>query len=147
VADQAAPGKTPRRPWVTGIRSPRAPDGPVAQVLRIHRDCAVATSGDYEQYFLWQGRRYSHILDPRSGRPLSGGVVSATVVLPGACMTADALATAASVLGVDGARELLANFPAAEAWLIRADGSMVHLPAAAQAGKSGDVTISTSSQR
>ena len=47
-----------------------------------------ATSGDYEQYFLWQGRRYSHILDPRSGRPLSGGVVSATVVMPGACMTA-----------------------------------------------------------
>lgn len=121
------------RAWVAAIRSPRGrenADTPaLAQILRINRDCAIATSGDYEQYFTWKGKRYSHIIDPRSGRPLCGGTVSATIVLPGDCVTADALATAASVLKVEETRRMLRFFPTAAAWLILENGETVHIPA------------------
>lgn len=143
-ADAGKAGNPAGTPWASGIRAPRdaagrpAPrDGAgrplLAEVLRPVGDCAIATSGDYEQYFMWQGKQYSHIVDPRTGRPLCGGVISASIVFPGDCMTADALATAVSVLGEKGARALLRHFPSASAWLIVDDGKagkMVHIPAA-----------------
>jgi thiamine biosynthesis lipoprotein len=58
----------------------------------------VATSGDYRIFFDHQGRRYSHTIDPRTGRPVCHGVTSVTVVHP-SCMHADAWATALTVLG------------------------------------------------
>lgn len=63
---------------------------------------AVSTSGDYRDFFETGGARYSHTLDPRSGRPVTHGLASVTVLRPTAA-EADALATALSVLGpVDG---------------------------------------------
>lgn len=73
------------------------------------RDRALSTSGDYEQFFEVDGRRYSHILDPRTGYPATG-MRSATVVADNATDT-DALSTAAFVLGEDGARVLLERYP------------------------------------
>jgi thiamine biosynthesis lipoprotein len=61
-------------------------------------DGAVVTSGSYERGFQWQGKRYHHILDPRSCWPVENGLVSATVLAPDAAL-ADALATAVLVLG------------------------------------------------
>ncbi len=91
--------------WRISIRHPRRPHETIA-TLNLG-DCAVATSGDYEKYFVYQGRRYSHIVDPRSGYPVSGNVVSATVIHPSSCLMADALATAFCVLGVEEAERWL----------------------------------------
>ena len=59
---------------------------------------AVATSGDYEQFFMVDGIRYTHIFNPKTGMPVDSGVVSVTVIAPD-CLTADAIATTVTVLG------------------------------------------------
>ena len=58
----------------------------------------MATSGDYRQFFEYQGRRYSHEIDPANGEPIANGLASVTVVADD-CMSADALATGLIVLG------------------------------------------------
>jgi thiamine biosynthesis lipoprotein len=93
-------------PWEVGVRSPEDP-GRIALRLRV-RDRAVATSGDYEQGFDHAGRRYHHILDPRTGAPLEARIHGVTV-LADACLTADAAATAAFGLGPGEARALVAG--------------------------------------
>jgi thiamine biosynthesis lipoprotein len=95
--DLRAIGTHGDRPWRIGIRHPRA-DGVIASV-ELGRDESVFTSGDYERYFLFRGKRYHHILDPRTGYP-ARGTASVTVISrdPGA---ADAAATALVVAGPD----------------------------------------------
>jgi thiamine biosynthesis lipoprotein len=95
--DLRAIGAHGDRPWRIGIRHPRA-EGVIASV-ELDRDESVFTSGDYERYFTFKGRRYHHILDPRTGYP-ARGTASVTVVHsdPSA---ADAAATALVVAGPD----------------------------------------------
>jgi thiamine biosynthesis lipoprotein len=81
--------------WEVGLRDPRQPERRLA-VVRLH-DRALGTSGGQFQSFRHQGRRYGHILDPRSGWPAEG-VLSMTVVAPTAAL-ADALSTAFYVMG------------------------------------------------
>lgn len=83
-------------------------------------ESAVATSGQYERFLTIGGRQYGHILDPRTGWPVEGKV-SATVIAPGA-MIADALATAAVVLGPDRGLKMLEEAPDVEGVLAVADG-------------------------
>ncbi len=85
-------------PWEVGVRSPFHVDQ-VAQVLRIS-DRAVATSGTYFRYFRYDGRVYSHLLDPRDGAPRQTRMESISVEADN-CMAADAAATA--LFGADGA--------------------------------------------
>jgi thiamine biosynthesis lipoprotein len=81
--------------WKIGIRDPR---GAMAHFATLSlRDCAVATSGIYEQFVAKDGRTYGHIMDPRTGRP-ADGLISVTVIAPTA-MAADAWGTALFVLG------------------------------------------------
>ena len=91
-------------------------------------DRAVATSGDYAQFFVSGGVRYSHIVDPRTGRPVRRGVVSATI-LARECARADALATSLCAWGEEkGLKGMLASLGArdVEALVVReaADGSL-----------------------
>ena len=79
-------------PWKIGVRSPDHPDQ-IAHTLRV-TDRALATSGDYLQYFQHEGRRYHHLLDPTTGEPRRTEMRSLTVAAP-TCMAADAGATAA----------------------------------------------------
>ncbi|NOX36845.1 MAG: FAD:protein FMN transferase [Calditrichaeota bacterium] len=83
------------RPWVVGIQHPRQP-GAVVAVLQL-QDRAVATSGDYQRFYVYQGNRYHHILDPQTGQPARKSQ-SATVIAP-TTEQADAFATALFVLG------------------------------------------------
>jgi len=83
-------------PWKVGIRSPVDPSK-LAGTIEL-QDRAVATSGDYEQYFEHRGRRYHHLLDPKSGEPRASLVHSVTVAAE-SCMAADAGAT--TVFGTD----------------------------------------------
>ncbi|MFQ5743834.1 MAG: FAD:protein FMN transferase, partial [Acidobacteriota bacterium] len=82
--------------WSVGVRHPR-PGTALLGNLEIPAGWAVATSGDYERFFEADGRRYSHLLDPRTGWPVQE-IMAVTVVAPDG-MTADALSTAAFVLG------------------------------------------------
>jgi len=103
------------RPWQIGIRDPRRKG--LSGDLELS-DKSVATSGDYEQYYIADNQRYSHIIDPRRGYPASSGVVSVTVIAEQA-MTADALATAIFVLGKkEGERLVGERFPSVEIKII-----------------------------
>ena len=91
--------RSKRQPWSVGIRHPRDSDRIFLEIKL--KDKAVDTSGDYEKYYILDGKRYSHIIDPRSGRPIGDKVLSASVIADDAT-TADILATALCVLGRDG---------------------------------------------
>jgi len=89
--------------WKIGVQHPREKDHLMGHLEL--KDRAVATSGDYERFFTVNGKRYSHILDPKTGWPVEG-MVSVTVVAPSAT-EADALSTSVFVLGEEKGRELL----------------------------------------
>lgn len=99
-------GKKPDgMPWIVSVRSPfpeltNSTDREINLCVLHVRDKAVCTSGNYERPIIIGGRKYNHIFDPRTGEPC-GGCVSATVIAPDAA-TADAWATALSVLGPAG---------------------------------------------
>lgn len=85
------------QPWTVGLQQPDATSKLVA-VAHPLRDESVATSGDYYNFFEFEGRRYSHTIDPRTGRPIEHALASVSVITSD-CMTADAWATALEVLG------------------------------------------------
>jgi thiamine biosynthesis lipoprotein len=95
--DLRAIGSHGKRPWVIGIRHPRQ-DGIIASIA-LHGDESVFTSGDYERFFLYDGKRYPHIIDPRTGYP-ADQAMSVTVLHSNASL-ADAAATALFVAGND----------------------------------------------
>lgn len=101
--------------WVVGIQHPRKKERIIA-TLTI-KDKAVATSGDYENFFVYKGRYMSHIIDPRSGVPSETGVVSATVISPDAA-EADALATALIVMGKEKGLGLIDHLGEVEAIVV-----------------------------
>jgi thiamine biosynthesis lipoprotein len=114
-------------PWRVGIRHPRGQE--VLTVLSLS-DRAVATSGDYEDYFIQDGKRYSHIFDPRTGRPAERGVVSATVIAD-SCITADALGTALVVMGAKEALRLVERMPRTECILVTEENGELRVQASA----------------
>lgn len=83
--------------WKIGVRSPEQLKNSPYRVVAL-TDRAMATSGDYLNYFEQDGKRYSHTIDPRTGKPVKHRLVSVSVIAE-TCMTADALATALMVLG------------------------------------------------
>ena len=95
------------QPWKVAVRNPRGRG--VTEYLKL-KDKSVATSGDYEQYFIRHNIRYAHILDPGTGYPASGGIAAVTVIADNG-ITADALSTAIFVLGKDKGQELAKKFP------------------------------------
>lgn len=78
---------------------------------------AMATSGNYLQYYYKDGVKYAHTIDPRSGKPVNHTLLSSTIIAND-CMTADALATSCMVLGVDSALSLIENLPNTEGYFI-----------------------------
>jgi FAD:protein FMN transferase len=86
-------------PWMIGIRHPRDPDRLVARIAL--PDGALATSGDYERFIEVDGRRYCHILDPRTGWPAQG--LASVTVISERCLVAGSLATSAMLKGAHGA--------------------------------------------
>jgi len=102
-------------PWRIGINVPRPDAAPEAVFRAVVLDGrAMATSGSYRNFFESGGRRYSHILDPRTASPVETSVISASIVAED-CMTADGLATAAMILDSDALARALARVPGASA--------------------------------
>lgn len=123
--DMKVLGQKHGAPWEVAIKHPRERERAMA-LLRVSNTCVVS-SGDYERFFEFEGRRYHHILDPRDGMPAKGGM-SATVVAPNA-EQADALATALCVLGPSEGLALIRKIPRVEAILVDLQGE-VHATAA-----------------
>ena len=91
------------RPWIVGIRDPRAPERPMASIPLW--SAGLATSGDYERCMVVGGVRYTHILDPRTGWPVTG-LRSASVVAP-QCLVAGTATTIALLKGARGGARFL----------------------------------------
>lgn len=91
--------KQQQQPWVIGIESPIAGQRSIRKKLHLP-DVAMATSGDYRNYFEHENTRYSHTIDPKNGYPIKHQLASVTVI-DRSCMRADALATTIMVMGPD----------------------------------------------
>jgi thiamine biosynthesis lipoprotein len=103
--------KPGRKKWRIGVKHPRDPEGGLIGVIQIAGG-GVTTSGDYEHFFIDHGKRYCHILDPKTGAPASR-CVSVTIVAADA-MTADAYDTAVFVLGPEEGMALIERTPGME---------------------------------
>lgn len=115
--------KDGKHPWVVGIQHPRKPQEILA-TLPI-RDGAIATSGDYQRYFMKDGVRYHHILDPETGLPARG--VRSFSVTASSAMEADALATAAFVMGIEKGMDFLKSTPGVGALAVDDAGKQYRL--------------------
>ena len=109
--------------WHIGITKPTddslSVEGEMQTVLTI-TDHAMATSGNYRNFYYQGGRKYAHTIDPRTGYPVQHSLLSATVLAEN-CATADAYATSFMVLGVEGTKAVLARHPELMAYLIYTD--------------------------
>ena len=121
-ADVRAAGPPPdgRPAWYIGLDDPVNP-GRAWTGLGV-RDAAVATSGDYVRKFEISGRRYGHIIDPRTGRPVANGVRAASVIAP-SCTQAGMLSTAACVLGAVEGLRLLERTPGISGAIVTETGT------------------------
>lgn len=111
------------RGWLTGIRHPRKHDRRLA-VLRL-RNAALSTSGHEEQFFEFEGNRYGHIIDPRTGSPAEG--VSGVTVIAGSAAEADALATAFYVGGATLAEAYCETHPETMAVMLESESEQARV--------------------
>lgn len=127
--DTAVLGSKQGKPWRIGIRDPRNPDALVGALPVV--DAAVSTSGDYERFFIQDGVRYHHILDPTTGHSATA-CQSVTIVGPNGTTT-DALSTTVFVLGPEKGMALVEQLPGIEAVIIDAQGKQHVSPGLAAA--------------
>lgn len=114
--DLRAIGIPPGRPgWHIGLEDPRQPGATAGSLAIIGK--GVASSGDYIRGFTINGKRYGHIIDPRTGWPVANGCMQATVIA-GTCLQAGVLSTTAFVLGVPKGIEFIQSVPGAEGLLV-----------------------------
>lgn len=115
--------------WRIGISKPEDDStglqNDIEEVIQIGGKGGVATSGNYRNFYVKDGRKFAHTIDPRTGYPALGSILSATVVAAD-CMTADAYATAFMAMGVDQARQVAETTPGVEFFFIYADDNGNH---------------------
>jgi len=111
--------------WKIGIDRPEdsnfVPGNHLQAVLRL-KDRSLATSGNYRKFYVEDGIKYSHTIDPKTGMPARNQLLSATI-LASDCATADGIATACMVKGKDETIEFLEKHPEFDAFLIFSDDS------------------------
>ena len=114
-----------RKPWTIAVDRPT--DGnetPGADVVGTWHSnggpCGIVTSGNYRKFYVRDGKKYAHTIDPRTGYPVSHNLLSATIVARDAT-TADAYATYCMVIGLDEAREFIQKRPDIEGYLVYDD--------------------------
>ncbi|MFO1476765.1 MAG: FAD:protein FMN transferase [Verrucomicrobiota bacterium] len=116
-------GRPPGRPaWHVGLENPRQPGSCWGSVGVL--DHAVASSGDYLRHFVFEGRRYGHILDPRTGYPVSNGCLAVSVVAP-TCTIAGILTTTAFILGPQEGFHLINGYHGASGAVITETGNLI----------------------
>jgi thiamine biosynthesis lipoprotein len=114
--DLRAEGAPPGRPaWHIGLEDPKVPGKTWASIGL--RGKSIASSGDYIRSFTIAGKRYGHIIDPRTGWPVANGCTQATVIA-GTCLQAGMLSTAAFIAGVEKGLEMIRSVPGAEGIIV-----------------------------
>lgn len=112
-----------QEPWRIGVNKPTDDSLNTSQELQTVlnvTDIAMATSGNYRNFYYKNGKKYAHTIDPKTGYPVQHNILSATVLAKN-CATADAYATSFMVLGLEGAQKILQQHPELMAYLIYAD--------------------------
>ena len=109
------------RPWRLGIRDPRGPAGTSFAAIDLS-DATFSTSGDYERFFMHDGRRYHHILDPDTGEPAR--LTRSVTMVTGRAVMADALAKGVFILGPEAGMALVERLPDIEAVIVGADNTV-----------------------
>ena len=112
--------------WKIGIDNPVDGNNTPGKDLRAvwsseGKACGIVTSGNYRKFYVKDGRKYAHTIDPRTGRPVTHNLLSATIVAPTAA-EADAIATACMVMGPEKARAFIEEHEGLEAFLVSDDG-------------------------
>lgn len=112
--------------WTIGVDNPvDGNNSPGADLRGIWKSdggpCGIVTSGNYRKFYVRDGKKYAHTIDPRTGYPVEHDLLSATIVAPTAA-EADALATACMVMGPQKAKEFIESRPDIEGYLITSDG-------------------------
>lgn len=110
------------RPWRLGIRDPRGPADRIFAAIEL-TNSSFSTSGDYERFFMHDGRRYHHIIDPRTGEPARGSR-SVTIVADTAAL-ADALSTGVFVMGPDKGMALIERLPKVDGVIVGDDNRVL----------------------
>ena len=115
------------RGWTIGVDNPvDGNDTPGQDIRGVWTSdgsaCGIVTSGNYRKFYIRDGRKYAHTIDPRTGYPVTHDLLSATIVAPTAA-EADALATACMVLGPEEAQRLIESRPDTEGYLITGSGT------------------------
>lgn len=108
--------KPDQSPWRVAVKDPRDPEGDYLGAITLEGEEFLSTSGDYERYFMEEGKRYHHIFDPKTGYPVWNGLTSVTVVCDSG-LFADGLSTACFVLGKEKALPLLEKYGADAAFV------------------------------
>lgn len=115
------------KPWSVGVDNPvdgnNSPGKDMRGVWNSEgRSCGIVTSGNYRKYYVKDGKKYAHTIDPRTGYPVCHDLLSATVVAPTAAQ-ADAFATACMVMGPEDARKFILSRNDVEGYLITSEGT------------------------
>ena len=111
------------QPWRIGINKPTDDSLNTNQAIQdvvSVSNIAMATSGNYRNFYYKNGKKYAHTIDPKTGYPVQHNILSATVFADD-CATADAYATSFMVMGLDGAKKILEKHPELCAYLIYSD--------------------------
>jgi thiamine biosynthesis lipoprotein len=115
-------GRRGDRPWRAGIQDPRGPAGSIFAAMDL-TDSAFSTSGDYERFFIKDGTRYHHIIDPGLGQPAHGSR-SVTIVTPRA-VVADGLSTGVFILGPDKGMALIERLQGVEGVIVTSSNNLL----------------------
>ena len=113
--------------WKIGIDTPIPDTVPGENIFKVAvlENQAIATSGNYRNFYTFNDKRFSHIIDPRTGYPVETNIASVTV-LGTNCMDADALATALSVLNFNEGKALIESLDGFEAlWIIKEENDVL----------------------
>lgn len=115
--------------WRIGINKPEDDTtgikNDIKEVVQLCKKGGVATSGNYRNYYVKDGKKYAHTIDPRTGYPSEQNILSATIVADD-CITADAYATAFMAMGLEKARIAAKNIPGIEYYVIYSDENGKH---------------------
>jgi thiamine biosynthesis lipoprotein len=115
-------GRAGRQPWRLGINDPRGDAGDSFATLEV-ADATFSTSGDYERFFIHDGARYHHLLDPDTGKPARG--CRSVTIVAGSAMLADALSTGVFIMGPHAGMELIEQLTDVEGVIVTADNEVL----------------------
>ena len=106
-------------PWKVGIQNPFKPRGEYIGILSV-KNKSVVTSGNYERYFMKDGKRFHHIIDPKTGYPSQSKIISATIISDNS-IDGDGLSTGVYIIGIDKAMEIIEAIDGIDAIFITED--------------------------